>query len=81
MEFALMACVGLATGFLSASLGIGGGVLMVPALIFAFGMETKAAIATSIGYIVPVATMGLFCHSLAGRVQWRALVWLVPPGH
>ena len=60
--------IGLVAGFLSALLGIGGGVVVVPMLLILFGMDTKVAIGTSLAYIVPVAVAGALQHGLKGNV-------------
>ena len=60
-HFALIA-VGAAAGFGSAFLGIGGGVIMVPALSLLFGYAIKRAIGTSLATIVPAALVGAVTH-------------------
>lgn len=54
--------VGFIGGFLSALLGIGGGVIFVPALLF-LGYE-KRAVGTSLAAIVPSVFIGLLAHYL-----------------
>jgi uncharacterized membrane protein YfcA len=50
--------LGLVTGMASGLLGIGGGVLMVPALVLVASLDQQAAQATSLLVIVPTAIVG-----------------------
>lgn len=54
----LLIVIGLATGTLSGLLGIGGGIVMVPAMVVIFGMVPVVAKGTSVAVIVPTAIMG-----------------------
>jgi uncharacterized protein len=75
--------IGLAAGLLSGLLGIGGGVLMVPAFTHFAHLSLKRAIATSLVCVGAFAVPGTIAHALAGHVDWRvaaALVVGVIPG-
>jgi uncharacterized membrane protein YfcA len=54
----LLIVVGVLTGTLAGLLGIGGGVIMVPAMIVIVGMVPVVAKGTSVAVIVPTAIMG-----------------------
>jgi uncharacterized protein len=77
------AAVGLAAGLLSGLLGIGGGVVMVPAFTELLHLPLKSAIATS---LVCVGVFGLpatVTHAILGDVDWRLAALLtigVVPG-
>jgi len=45
--------IGIAVGIISGLIGVGGGIVMVPALIFAFGMDQKMAQGTSLAMLLP----------------------------
>jgi len=66
----LMLAIGVATGLLSGLLGVGGGIVMVPALV-ALGYTRHRANATSLASIVLVALAGTISFALAGRIDWR----------
>ena len=52
----LLILIGIAAGFLSGLVGIGGGIIMVPALVFFLGLTQKQAQGTSLGVLMlPVA--------------------------
>jgi uncharacterized membrane protein YfcA len=74
----LLAGVGVAAGFLSALFGVGGGVIVVPALVLLLRFDPKAATATSLAAIGITAIAGAFSFSLFDHVHWdsAALVGL-----
>ena len=71
---------GLAVGLLAGFFGIGGGFLIVPALIFATGMPLRSAVGTS---LVAVAALGLTTaasYALSGFIDWPLVGVLVAGG-
>lgn len=66
-----LAAVGIATGVLSGVLGVGGGLVLVPALVLLFGFPQHAAEGTSLAVIVPTALLGAVRHTRRGYTQWR----------
>src|SRR5207244_1086093 len=50
--------VGVGVGFLSGLLGVGGGTLMVPALVFLLGQRQHAAQGIALAAIIPVSISG-----------------------
>ena len=71
------AAIGAVSGLLSGLLGIGGGVVMVPAFVQLAGIEVKAAIATSLVCVGAFAVPGTLTHALQGHVDWRVVIALV----
>jgi uncharacterized membrane protein YfcA len=71
----LLLIVGTFTGILSGLLGIGGGLLMVPALTV-FGMPLVAATATSLIGVFLSALSGSIRNWQAGELNWRAALLL-----
>jgi hypothetical protein len=64
--------VGTVVGIISGLFGIGGGVLMVPAIIFIWQKEPKVAVATSLAVMIPGALAGVARHHFTyGVVDWR----------
>ena len=70
-EVAGAVAVGVAAGVVSGLLGVGGGVLFVPGLVFFLGMSQLGAEATSLLAIVPVALVGAWRQHRYGNVRWR----------
>lgn len=65
--------VGLAAGVLAGLFGIGGGVLIVPALVYFAAMPIKTATGTSLGaLLLPVGLLGAMAYWKAGHVDVRA---------
>ena len=54
--------LGMVAGLASASLGIGGGVIIVPSLVLFFRYDIKKAIGISLATIVPAAFVGVLAH-------------------
>jgi uncharacterized protein len=71
---------GLCAGFLAGFFGIGGGFLIVPALIFATGMTFTSAIATSLVAITAFGLLTASNYAFAGEVIWRDVAIFVAGG-
>lgn len=69
--------IGAISGLLSGLLGIGGGVIMVPAFVQLARIEVKSAIATSLVCVGAFALPGTLTHALQGHVDWRVVAALV----
>lgn len=63
----LLLCVGIATGVLSGLFGVGGGFVIVPALVLFSGMSMQRAVGTSLAVITLVSVSGVASHLLQGR--------------
>lgn len=62
----LLGSAGLATGVFSGLFGVGGGIVIVPALVFVTGMAIHRAVATSLLVIALVSPVGVASHLVAG---------------
>ncbi len=63
--------IGLSAGFLAGLLGIGGGILIVPALVLLLGFDQHVAQGTSLLVIIPAALAGSLTHYRRGRLVVR----------
>jgi uncharacterized membrane protein YfcA len=70
-EIGALLAIGVAAGLLAGLLGIGGGVLMVPAMVLLLGMDQHVAQGTSLLVIIPAAALGSFTHHRHGRLAVR----------
>ena len=61
--------VGLTVGIISATLGIGGGVLLVPALLFIWACSMHTAIGTSLAVIAVGSLAAATRHFMLGNVD------------
>lgn len=66
----ILVIVGLGAGLLAALLGVGGGVVFVPALTILFDAPQHLAQGTSLVTIVPTTAVAAIAHARAGRVDW-----------
>ena len=64
------AVVGAVAGFVSGLLGVGGGIVMVPAFTAVLGMPLKRALGTSLVVIVVLAIPGTIVHWALGHIDW-----------
>ncbi|MBG6237236.1 putative membrane protein YfcA [Mycetocola sp. CAN_C7] len=67
-----LVAIGLIAGFLSGLFGVGGGVLIVPALTLLLAFDQRTAAGTSLAAIVPVGIVGVLSYALNGSVDWIA---------
>jgi uncharacterized protein len=67
-----LVAVGLAAGILAGLLGVGGGVIMIPAMILLFGIAPVVAKGTSAAVIVPTAVIGTWRNRVRGNTDLRA---------
>lgn len=64
--------VGLLAGFTSGLFGVGGGIVIVPALGLLVGMDHKLATGTSLSAIVPISVAGIVGYATGGELDWAA---------
>jgi uncharacterized membrane protein YfcA len=76
----LIVLSGFVAGTLSGSLGIGGGVVMVPMLTVGFGLSERLAQGTSLAAIVPISLVGAWTHLREGNVLLRPAIWMAAAG-
>ena len=72
LDLALGACTGLLSGFM----GVGGGLIAVPAFTLLLGMPQQLAQGTSLAVILVTAPAGALEHHRLGNVLWRLVGWL-----
>lgn len=73
----LIICViiGIAAGMLGGMVGVGGGIIIVPALVFFLSFSQKMAQGTSLGILLlPVGLLGVLQFHKEGFVDWKIVV-------
>ena len=80
LTLAALLVVGVAAGFLAGLLGIGGGILMVPAMVLLFGFDQHVAQGTSLLVIIPAAAAGSWTHYRRGRLDLRVAAFVALGG-
>jgi len=69
--------VGLITGVLAGFLGVGGGFIRVPALVYVVGASTHIAVGTDLVEIVVSGAYGALRHSIEGNVDLMAVIFMI----
>jgi hypothetical protein len=69
--------IGASVGFLAAIMGVGGGFIMVPAMIYLLGMPTKVVIGTSLFQIIFVTAFTTVMHAVTSQTVDMLLALLL----
>src|SRR4051794_6459301 len=72
MDFVTIVLIGFVAGVTSGMLGVGGGIVFVPGLVFVLNLSQLSAEATSLLAIIPVAIVGAWRQRAYGNVRLRA---------
>lgn len=76
----ILLIIGVVAGILSGLVGVGGGIVIVPALVFFLGFSQKMAQGTSIGILLlPIGILAVWQFYKAGYIDMKS-VWLVSLG-
>ncbi len=67
---------GAAAGLMSGVFGVGGGLLLVPALIYVLSYDQRLAHGTSLAAILPIAFASLMTYIGTGNVDWAVALWI-----
>ncbi|NTU45090.1 MAG: sulfite exporter TauE/SafE family protein [Chlorobiaceae bacterium] len=79
MQLVALLAIGTFAGLLSGMFGVGGGVIIVPAMVLLFGMTQQSAVGTSlIALLLPVGVLGVIEYYRAGKISaeniWIGLI-------
>lgn len=69
--------LGAATGFLAGFLGVGGGFIRMPAMLYLLGMPTRVAVGTDLVEVLFSGAYGTFLYALEGRVDVLAALTML----
>src|SRR5256885_12003269 len=71
----ILTVIGLAAGILSGMVGVGGGIIVVPALVFALGFTQHQAQGTSLGLLLlPIGILAVINYYKQGYIDIRVVV-------
>ncbi len=77
MSTLILVIIGLVAGVLSGLFGVGGGIIIVPALLFFVGMSPQSAVGTSLGALLaPVGLLAALAYSRNGHLDAEASTWI-----
>jgi uncharacterized membrane protein YfcA len=72
----LVVAIGVGAGFLSGMFGVGGGILVVPALVLMLRFDQRLANGTSLGAVLPISISSLVTYWSHDNVDWSMALWL-----
>lgn len=77
-DILILVLIGVLAGTVGGSFGVGGGIIIVPALIFFFGLNQHTAQGTSLAVLMfPVAIIGAYNYYKSGYVNVKYVLILV----
>lgn len=72
-DILILLAAGLIAGFLSGLVGIGGGIVIVPALVYFFNMNQKMAQGTTLFmFLFPIGILGVYNYYKGGYVDFKS---------
>ena len=79
MEILLLSVIGLCVGLAGGLFGIGGGIVLIPALTEFYGPDQHRYQAASLIVNFFVAVPAVYQHMRARAIRGRMVIWLMPP--
>ncbi len=68
----ILVLIGILTGFMAGMLGIGGAIIMIPALVFFMGLSQQTAQGTSLAVMLPpIGILAAYNYYKAGQVNFK----------
>lgn len=67
---AILGLIGIFTGLINGLLGIGGGTILIPAMVFLLGEKQHIAHGTSLSIILPTAIVSTFVYQANNHIDW-----------
>ena len=72
----ILMAFGIGAGLLSGMFGLGGGIIIVPGLMFALGMDQRRAHGTSLGGVFLISISSFFTYWTHDHIDWPVVLWL-----
>jgi uncharacterized membrane protein YfcA len=77
MDVAILIAVGLLAGMVSGLIGVGGGIVIVPALVLLMGFTQHEAQGTSLAMMIPpIGILAVLEYHRNGHIRWEVVAWL-----
>lgn len=73
----VIVAIGVGSGFVAGLLGVGGGLIMVPAFTLILKLDVKTTVATSLVAVAMMSVTSLIGHWLAGHIDWSFAIPLM----
>jgi len=78
MDIAIGIGIGLLAGVVAGTLGVGGGVILIPGMVFLIGVEQHTAQGISLAVITLMALVGTITHYRQENVRLKVALWIIP---
>lgn len=76
-QLVILIIIGLLSGLLAGVLGVGGAIIVIPALVFIFGMSQHEAQGTSLAFMLPpIGILATWNYYKEGYVNWKVALIL-----
>ena len=76
-DLVILLAIGLTAGVLSGMVGIGGGIIIVPALVYFFGFSQQSAQGTVLFmFLFPIGILGVYNYYQAGYIDWKTAAFM-----
>ncbi|MBC7861525.1 MAG: sulfite exporter TauE/SafE family protein [Bacteroidia bacterium] len=76
-EILILLAIGLVAGYMSGLVGIGGGLVIVPVLVYVLDYtQHKAQGTTLFMFLFPIGILGVMQYYKAGNVDWKAAAFI-----
>ncbi|CAG9621764.1 sulfite exporter TauE/SafE family protein [Sutcliffiella rhizosphaerae] len=69
--------IGFVAGFLSTTLGVGGGFIIVPLVISFYGFTSRQAVATSLASVIMIVSAGFITYAFNQPIQYKIGLFLI----
>ncbi len=79
-NFFCLGTVGLITGLINGLIGIGGGTILIPAMVFLLGEKQHVAHGTSLSIILPTAIVSTFIYQTNNHMDWGLAIKIAASG-
>ena len=72
IQFLVLVVVGILSGMLAGFFGVGGAIIVIPALVFILGLSQHDAQGTSLAFMIPpIGILAAWNYWKAGHVNWK----------
>jgi uncharacterized protein len=76
-QLILLALIGILAGIIAGGMGVGGGIIIVPALVFFFGMSQHQAQGTSLAVLLPpISLLAVIKYQKDGYINYKFAIVL-----
>ncbi|MDX9871273.1 MAG: sulfite exporter TauE/SafE family protein [Clostridia bacterium] len=79
-EISRLGIIGVITGLINGLIGIGGGTILIPAMVFLLGEKQHVAHGTSLAIILPTAIVSTYIYQSNNHLDWLLALKIAASG-